>query len=178
VLPGSKASKSASWFRRISSISTVEQVPRRVHTPSAEARGGSSADGNRHPWRRRVAETLYGEGLAHQRFNQRPVPERTGVQSRAHGRPEPYARMDSAPAGRCGTRLDCPAVAGARSRLMAGPAGGSVTRAAWLSRSTWGARPSEGVTAVLGKRPPRFAVRPSADMPPFYPWGMSGPFTP
>jgi hypothetical protein len=61
---------------------------------------------------------------------------------------------------------------------MAGPAGESVTRAAWLSRSTWGARLSKGVTAFLGKRPPRFAVRPSADMPPLYPWAMSGPFAP
>jgi len=29
----------------------------------------------------------------------------------------------------------------------------------------------EGVTAFLEKRPPRFAMRPSA-------WGMSGPFSP
>ena len=36
----------------------------------------------------------------------------------------------------------------------------------------------EGVTAILEKRPPRFAIRLSADMPPFYPWGMSGPFSP
>lgn len=36
----------------------------------------------------------------------------------------------------------------------------------------------EGVTAFLEKRPRRFAMRPSADMPPFYPWGMSGPFSP
>ncbi len=36
----------------------------------------------------------------------------------------------------------------------------------------------EGVTAFLEKRPPRFAMRLSADMPPFYPWGMSGPFSP
>jgi hypothetical protein len=34
----------------------------------------------------------------------------------------------------CTTPLDCPAVAGARSQWMAGPAGGSVMRAAWLSR--------------------------------------------
>jgi hypothetical protein len=36
----------------------------------------------------------------------------------------------------------------------------------------------EGVTAFLEKRPRRFAMRPSADMPPFYPRGMSGPFSP
>jgi hypothetical protein len=36
----------------------------------------------------------------------------------------------------------------------------------------------EGATAFLEKRPPRFAMRPSADMPPFSPWGMSGPFSP
>jgi len=28
----------------------------------------------------------------------------------------------------------------------------------------------EGVTSFLEKRPPRFTLRPSADMPPFYPW--------
>lgn len=28
----------------------------------------------------------------------------------------------------------------------------------------------EGVSAFLEKRPPRFILRPSADMPPFYPW--------
>jgi hypothetical protein len=26
------------------------------------------------------------------------------------------------------------------------------------------------VTAFLEKRPPRFTLRPSQDMPPFYPW--------
>jgi hypothetical protein len=36
----------------------------------------------------------------------------------------------------------------------------------------------EGVTAFLEKRRRRFAARPSVDMPPFYPWGMSGPFSP
>lgn len=35
-----------------------------------------------------------------------------------------------------------------------------------------------GVAAFLEKRPPRFAMRPSADMPPFYPGGMSGPLSP
>ena len=35
----------------------------------------------------------------------------------------------------------------------------------------------EGVTAFLEKRPPRFTMRPSADMPPFYPWGTTRPFT-
>ena len=78
----------------------------------------------------------------------------------------------------CRTRLDCPAVGGARSLSMAGPAAGSVTRAAWLSRSTWGALLREDAAAFLEKRPSRFAMRPSADMPPYHPWGMSGPFLP
>jgi hypothetical protein len=52
-------------------------------------------------------------------------------------------------------------------------------RAAWLSRSTWRAADArDSVTAFLEKRPPRFAMRPSADMPLFYPWWMSGPFSP
>jgi enoyl-CoA hydratase/carnithine racemase len=37
---------------------------------------------------------------------------------------------------------------------------------------------TEGVTAFLEKRPPRFSMRPSANMPPFYPWGNPRPFTP
>ena len=36
----------------------------------------------------------------------------------------------------------------------------------------------EGVAAFLEKRPPRFTMRPSADMPPFYPFGDARPFTP
>ncbi len=36
----------------------------------------------------------------------------------------------------------------------------------------------EGGTAFLEERPPRFAMRLSADMPPFYPWRVSGPFAP
>jgi len=36
----------------------------------------------------------------------------------------------------------------------------------------------EGVAAFLEKRPPRFTLRPSADMPPFYPWRTAPPFTP
>jgi enoyl-CoA hydratase/carnithine racemase len=36
----------------------------------------------------------------------------------------------------------------------------------------------EGVTSFLEKRPPRFTMRPSADMPPFYPFGDARPFTP
>jgi enoyl-CoA hydratase/carnithine racemase len=34
----------------------------------------------------------------------------------------------------------------------------------------------EGVTAFLEKRPARFTLRPSVDMPPFYPWGSPPPF--
>ena len=36
----------------------------------------------------------------------------------------------------------------------------------------------EGVTSFLEKRPPRFTMRPSAEMPPFYPFGDTRPFTP
>jgi enoyl-CoA hydratase/carnithine racemase len=36
----------------------------------------------------------------------------------------------------------------------------------------------EGVTSFLEKRPPRFTQRPSADMPPFYPWWPERRFDP
>jgi enoyl-CoA hydratase/carnithine racemase len=36
----------------------------------------------------------------------------------------------------------------------------------------------EGVTSFLEKRRPRFTMRPSADMPPFYPFGDARPFMP
>jgi enoyl-CoA hydratase/carnithine racemase len=36
----------------------------------------------------------------------------------------------------------------------------------------------EGVTSFLEKRPPRFTMRPSKDMPPFSPFGDARPFTP
>ena len=36
----------------------------------------------------------------------------------------------------------------------------------------------EGVTSFLEKRPPRFTMRPSVDMPPFFPFGDARPFSP
>jgi hypothetical protein len=36
----------------------------------------------------------------------------------------------------------------------------------------------EGVTSFLEKRPPRFTMRPSADLPPFHPWRGAPPFEP
>jgi|SRR5262245_36350789 len=44
----------------------------------------------------------------------------------------------------------------------------------WTGRS---ADAYEGVAAFLAKRPARFGLRPSADMPPFYPWWTDRPFS-
>ncbi|MBL8485769.1 MAG: crotonase/enoyl-CoA hydratase family protein [Rhodocyclaceae bacterium] len=43
----------------------------------------------------------------------------------------------------------------------------------WMGRSPDAA---EGVTSFLEKRPARFSMRPSRDMPPFYPWWKARPF--
>jgi enoyl-CoA hydratase/carnithine racemase len=43
----------------------------------------------------------------------------------------------------------------------------------WMGRS---ADAAEGVSAFLHKRPARFTLRPSADMPDFYPWWAPRPF--
>jgi enoyl-CoA hydratase/carnithine racemase len=43
----------------------------------------------------------------------------------------------------------------------------------WLGRA---ADAREGVSSFLDKRPPQFTMRPSADLPPFYPWWPARPF--
>jgi len=45
----------------------------------------------------------------------------------------------------------------------------------WTGRS---ADAREGVSAFLEKRPARFLLRPSTDLPPFYPWWQARPFPP
>ena len=45
----------------------------------------------------------------------------------------------------------------------------------WTGRS---ADAREGIAAFLDKRPARFTLRPSADLPPFYPWWRSRPSPP
>jgi enoyl-CoA hydratase/carnithine racemase len=45
----------------------------------------------------------------------------------------------------------------------------------WTGRS---ADAREGISAFLEKRPARFPLRPSADLPPYFPWWTPRPFRP
>ena len=84
-----------------------------------------------------VGTILAPLGLLHPADSPGPAPSSAAPRAAApsHQESVPVSGLDAAPAGRaCRTRLDCPAVAGARSSLMTGPAGGSTTRSARCPR--------------------------------------------